>query len=239
MSAQWCLEECLSCSRVFVCLSPPSSCSRSPHPQDGHSNYCSADCEAAATPPHEEESDDEYDDPLDSASYSSWHRVSVWAQNVTPTPPLPHPIYTSPSKRILTPQHPTSCLTSDSLVSSKPHPSPPRPARVSPTATESLVASSAGPTSPVSLGSLVRSWAPRPHLPRLTTANFTVFAKAHPTAALAPLPSDETTSDGDVSPVWWATAAEPESPSIPPSGRFFIQRRTPASRGRKAARAVT
>ncbi|KAJ7132045.1 hypothetical protein C8R44DRAFT_977725 [Mycena epipterygia] len=190
-SAQWCQDACLECGNVV----------------DAQTMYCSTACEATACPP---------DEDLDSLSYSSWHRVELWAQNVHPAPRAPT-IYTSPSKRILTPQHPTACITSDSPLSSRPHPSPPRPARTSPTATESLVASSAGPTSPVSLGSFVRSWAPRPHLPRLTTAHFTVFAKPQPP------PSDETTSDGDVSPVWWLSP-EPDSPRV---------RRPAAARGRK------
>ncbi|KAJ6581277.1 hypothetical protein B0H19DRAFT_1114556 [Mycena capillaripes] len=226
MSAQWCFDECMHCGRVV----------------DGQATYCSDDCQLAAAPPVDDESDDEYDDPQDSPSYSSWHRVSLWAQGVDPTPPPSPPVYASPSKRILTPQYPTACITSDSSpIASKLHASPPRPARTSPTATESLVASSSA-ASPISLGSLVRSWAPRaqrPQLPRLTTANFTVFAKTHPPPPPQLLPSDESTSDGDVSPVWWVSQEPPTTTaSSPHSPRYVVQRRPPAPRGRKLARAL-
>ncbi|KAJ7026297.1 hypothetical protein C8F04DRAFT_118501 [Mycena alexandri] len=221
MSEQWCVDECLQCARVF----------------DGQATYCSAQCQLDAAPPIDD-SDDESDD---SPTYSSWDRVSRWAQAVDPTPPPSPPIYLSPSKRILTPQYPTACIiTSDSDVTSKPRASPPRPTRTSPTATESLVATSPT-TSPLSLSGLVRSWAPhtsRPQLPRLTTANFTVFAKTHPPPPPQLLPSDESTSDGDVSPVWWVSHDPATTSSSPQSQRFVIQRHAPASRGRKLARAV-
>jgi hypothetical protein len=219
------VDECMHCGRVL----------------DTDANYCSDDCQLAAIPPavESESDDDDYDDG-ESPSYSSWHRVSLWAQSVDPTPPPSPPVYASPYKRILTPQYPTACITSDSPVSSKPHASPPRPARTSPTATESLVASST--TASISLGSLVRSWAPqakRPQLPRLTTTNFTVFAKTHPPPPPKLLASDESTSDGDVSPVWWVSQ-EPSSTNSSPNAapRFSVQRRPPAPRGRKLARAV-
>ncbi|KAJ7460549.1 hypothetical protein FB451DRAFT_1563041 [Mycena latifolia] len=214
--SQWCQESCLACDRLV----------------DGPSSYCSPACQAAM---YVDEPFDDSDDDLDDPAYATWHRVNLWVHAVSPTPPLQTPVYTSPSKRILSPPHPTACLTSDSPASTTPHPSPPRPARTSPTATESLVASSTGPASPLSLGSLVRSWAPRTHLPRLTTANFTVWAKGQPTAALPPpLPSDETTSDGDVSPVWWHPTPVPVSPAP----RDAVSRRPPAPRGRKLARAA-
>ncbi|KAJ7918690.1 hypothetical protein B0H13DRAFT_1991291 [Mycena leptocephala] len=227
MSSQWCEDECMFCSKVF----------------DGKTSYCSDECQLAAAPPQESDSDDDYDDPSESPAYSSWHRVSLWAHAVDPTP-LPAPsVYASPSKRILTPQYPTACITtpSDEPVAHKPRPSPPRPARTSPTATESLVASSTT-ASPISLGALVRSWAPRaqrPQLPRLTTANFTVFAKTHPPPPPQLLPSDESTSDGDVSPIWWVSHDPPTTASSPRSPRFVVQRRPPVPRGRKLARAAT
>ncbi|KAJ6504815.1 hypothetical protein C8R47DRAFT_1210071 [Mycena vitilis] len=226
MSAQWCVDECFHCGRVV----------------DGQATYCSDDCQIAAAPPVDDFSEEDDDD--ESPSYSSWRRVSLWAHAIHPTPPPSPPVYASPSKRILTRQHPTACITSDSSPESSkpPHASPPRPARTSPTATQSLVAS-CSTTSPISLGGLVRSWAPRaqrPQLPRLTTANFTVFAKTHPPPQPQLHPSDESTSDGDVSPVWWLSH-EPKtstSASSPDSPRFVVQRRPPIPRGRKLARAV-
>ncbi|KAJ6625022.1 hypothetical protein B0H10DRAFT_2005398 [Mycena sp. CBHHK59/15] len=206
-------------------------------------SWCLDECPQSAAAVRDDDDDDQDDDqdPFYSPSYSSWHRIALWAQNVDPSPPLAPPIYTSPSKRILTPQHPTACLTSDSPASLKPHASPPRPARSSPTATESLVASSTcSPSPPISLSGFVRSWAPRPHLPRLTTANFTVFAKAHPSPPPAPLLSDHT-DDGDVSPVWWVSAPDPDSSTSSRSQHLVIQRAAPSahpSRGRKRVRAV-
>ncbi|KAJ7623406.1 hypothetical protein FB45DRAFT_925560 [Roridomyces roridus] len=199
----WCLDQCLDCDRVV-----DASCS---------SGYCSPVCEAAASHRHEEQDDDD-----DDQSYSSWLRVKAWAESLPPTSPTPR-VFVSPSKRILTPQHPTACLTSDSpLVLENPRTSP-RPARTAAptTAAESLVASSAGPVTPISLGSLVRWAAPRPHLPRITTS-FTILAKAHPAPPLL-LPSDE--SDSDVSPVWWV-GHDPESSSSSPSKpRCIVQHR--------------
>ncbi|KAJ7074918.1 hypothetical protein B0H15DRAFT_47776 [Mycena belliarum] len=208
MSAHWCLDECLVCDRVL----------------DGPDSYCSPLCQARARPPprpddaDQDDTDDDDDD--DDESYADFHRVALWAQNVAPTPPAAPATFTSPSKRILTTSHPTSALSSDAPARAAPHPSPPRPARTSPTATESLVASST-PASPLSLGSLVRAWAgpPRPHLARLTTS---VFAK---TAGQAPPPPSDETSDGDVSPGWWALAPPPR----------YAPRRPPAPRARKPA----
>ncbi|KAJ7173853.1 hypothetical protein C8R46DRAFT_582741 [Mycena filopes] len=218
---QFCLHCCLHCTNVVV---------------DDRQAYCSYTCRQLASAPSY--IDDKEDD---APTYSSWHRISLWAQAVDPTPPPSPPLYLSPSKRILTPQFPTACIiTSDSDVTSKPHASPPRPTRTSPTATESLVASSTT-ASPISLGGLVRSWAPkasRPQLPRLTTANFTVFAKTHPPPPPRLLPSDESTSDGDISPVWWVSQDPATTSSSPESQRFVIQRRAPAPRGRKLARAA-
>ncbi|KAJ7126613.1 hypothetical protein C8R43DRAFT_1134937 [Mycena crocata] len=216
MSAQWCLDECFQCGRVL----------------DGPTNFCSPQCEAAARPPSPDT-----DDTDDDADYASWHRVAQWAHAVHPSPPPSPPVFASPSKRILTPQHPTAALTSNNPVPAKAHASPPRPARTPRTAAESLQASSTASPSPISLGGFVRSWAHhRPQLPRLTTANFAVFAKTHPQAP-PPLPSDETTtSDGDVSPVWWL-AAEPDSSASSPASRLVVHRRAPAPRGRKAVRA--
>ncbi|KAF8161926.1 hypothetical protein K438DRAFT_1985448 [Mycena galopus ATCC 62051] len=90
------------------------------------------------------------------------------------------------------------------------HSSSLRPARASPTMTECLVASSIASSS---LCGLVRYWEPggqRSQLSRLTTANFTVFANTPLPPKL--LPCDESTSDGEVSPVWWV-AQEPPSAS--------------------------
>ncbi|KAF8196660.1 hypothetical protein K438DRAFT_1967679 [Mycena galopus ATCC 62051] len=223
MSAQWCFDECMHCGRVL----------------DNDASYCSDNCHLAAVPPVvEPDSDDDYDD--EPPAYSSWLRVSLWAQGVDPIPPPAAPsraAYTSPSKRILTPQYPTACITSDSTVSSRHHSSPPRPARTSPTATESLVASS---TASSSLGGLVRSWAPggqRSQLPRLTTANFTVFAKTHTPPPPKLLPSDESTSDGELSPVWWVAQEPPSASSSNAAPRFVVQR-LPPPRGRKLAPAL-
>ncbi|KAJ7880253.1 hypothetical protein B0H14DRAFT_3434516 [Mycena olivaceomarginata] len=224
MSQQWCFDECMHCGRVL----------------DTDASYCSDDCHLAAVPVQEPESDDDYENEND--SYSAWLRVSLWAQAVDPTPPpspSPH-VYTSPSKRILTPQYPTACITSDSTVSARHHASPPRPARTSPTATESLVASS---TTPSSLGGLVRSWAQprekRPQLSRLTTANFALFAKTHHHPPPPPqlLASDES-SDGDVSPVWWVSQEPPSASNPHAAPHFVVQRGPPAPRGRKVARAL-
>ncbi|KAF7370792.1 hypothetical protein MSAN_00712700 [Mycena sanguinolenta] len=191
MSAQWCFDSCLHCGLVV----------------DSDAGYCSDRCEqqAAAVLPvldRDDDSDDEYDDP--------WLRVSLWAQGVDPIPPPPpeRAAYTSPSKRILTPQYSTACVTSHSTVA-RHTTSPPRPAqRTSPTATESLVASSTSAAS--SLGGFVRSWAPaaqRPQLPRLSTGHFTVFAKAHESAS----------ADSDVSPLWPPLSSASVAKSKPPT----------------------
>ncbi|KAK7030603.1 hypothetical protein R3P38DRAFT_3266346 [Favolaschia claudopus] len=199
-SPQWAHFECVDCGRVL---------------DDAMDAYC-PDCQAAVV----DDSDDDWDQS--DMSYTSYHRVSLWARAVDPTPSRRPPTYISPSKRILSRQYPTACITSDSTISimsfnhKNARPSPPRPAPSSPTATESLVASF---TPASSLASFVRSWAPtKPHLPRLTTANVSAaFAKAQL------LPS-EPSSDGEVSAVWWlsdTTSPPPPSPrpSLPPRGR--------------------
>ncbi|KAJ7257867.1 hypothetical protein B0H12DRAFT_1232435 [Mycena haematopus] len=211
MSAQWCFDECMHCGRVL----------------DEDASYCSDTCQRAALSP------DDHDQP-----FSSWLRVSLWAQGVPPIPPPPPSpaVYTSPSKRILTPQYSTACVTSHSTVSSTHNSSPPRPARTSPTATESLVASS---TTASSLSGFVRSWAPvakRTQLPRLTTANFAVFAKTHPPSTPRLLPSDECTSDGDTSPIW-CVAQEPPSPGNSQAAPRYVVQRCPP-RGRKLSPAA-
>ncbi|KAJ6485961.1 hypothetical protein C8R45DRAFT_1098701 [Mycena sanguinolenta] len=211
MSAQWCFDSCLHCGRVV----------------DSDASYCSLNCQQAAAtvlpPVDHDDSDDEYEDP--------WLRVSLWAQGVHPIPPPPpeRAVYTSPSKRILTPQYSTACLTSHSTVA-RHTTSPPRPAqRTSPTATESLVASSTSAAS--SLGGLYRSWAPaqRPQLPRLTTTHFTVFAKAHESAS----------ADSDASPLWALPKELPSSKSSKPPPRAVVHGQRPPPRGRRPAPATS
>ncbi|KAJ7224515.1 hypothetical protein GGX14DRAFT_650915 [Mycena pura] len=212
----WCFDECMHCARVVV----------------GSDSYCSPECDAAAGARRLElDSDDDYED-ANSASYTSWHRVCLWAQNVdSAPPPASSPAHLSPSERILTPQYPTACLTCESSPESLPSKrrgSPPRVARAL-TATNSLVASSTA--SPMSFGE--RVWAPRrprPQLPRLTTANFTMFAKANP--PLRQPSSDESEADN----VWWLGREAHTSTS--PSSHFIEQRRAPPARGRHLGPAV-
>ncbi|KAJ7281748.1 hypothetical protein C8J57DRAFT_1298431 [Mycena rebaudengoi] len=177
--------------------------------------------------------------PMYSSSYASWHRISAWAQNVSPTPPLSTPIYLSPSKRILTPQYPTACLTSDSTISSNPSPVSPAPHSQIPHRDRVARRKLDRPAVPHLL------WRPRALLGTQAPPPPSHNSQLHrlrkdPPLRLQHRPTRQRPLTATSPPVWWVSAAEQDSPRSGPPKHFVLQRGAPhPSRGRKPTRVIS
>jgi hypothetical protein len=180
--------------------------------QQGRYLYCSQKCE----PQVKEEADEEDEYHCPTARVSAWalhcHKSTLGSPSTTPG------IFPSPSRRKihLREQRPTCWVTPDSPSTSPSHAST---AVSASTATDSLVASSMAPPSPISRY-LPRSWAsPAVLSTRLPSAMKharagSLSSKPHSSPQQATAPPSEQTSESDVHLEWWVASPEDSSGSL-------------------------